>query len=269
MALVNVATEPPGGNCDGGGIAVMHGLDTNANGVLDTSEVQGTTSYVCNGAGDTASQVLSKLKTVDGNGSGLDADLLQGKTLQEVQVPVGTVLAFAGTATPVGWLACNGQAVSRTTYLALFTVLGITHGPGDGINTFNVPDYRGRFLRGVDGTANRDPDKAARTAPVAGATGIGNAVGSIQGNSTARPVNSFTTDTTGSHTHSNGNFGRLLQVSGGSNTTVPSTDVTTTEPDLINSASMLSAGAHSHFVSGGGDNETRPINANVDYIIKY
>jgi len=48
------------------------------------------------------------------------------------------------------WLECNGAAVNRTTYAALFTVLGTTFGAGDGSTTFNLPDLRGEFVRGWD-----------------------------------------------------------------------------------------------------------------------
>lgn len=53
-----------------------------------------------------------------------------------------------------GHLLCNGQAVSRVTYAALFAVIGTGFGPGDGTSTFNVPDYRGCFLRGLGGNSN-------------------------------------------------------------------------------------------------------------------
>ena len=48
-----------------------------------------------------------------------------------------------------GWLLCNGQAVSRTIYSELFATIGTTYGNGDGSTTFNVPDYRGKFLQMV------------------------------------------------------------------------------------------------------------------------
>lgn len=59
---------------------------------------------------------------------------------------------FASSA-PAGWLLANGQAVSRTTYADLYNAIGTTFGAGDGSTTFNVPDFRGRFPVGVDGTA--------------------------------------------------------------------------------------------------------------------
>lgn len=64
--------------------------------------------------------------------------------------PVGAVLPYAGTAAPTGWLLCYGQAVSRTTYAALFAVVGTTYGTGDGSTTFNLPDLRGRSVSGKD-----------------------------------------------------------------------------------------------------------------------
>lgn len=63
-------------------------------------------------------------------------------------MPVGAVFAFASASTPAGYLLCNGQAVSRTTYAALFAAIGTTFGSGDGSTTFNVPDMRDWFVRG-------------------------------------------------------------------------------------------------------------------------
>lgn len=73
-------------------------------------------------------------------------------------VPTGAVMAFAMNSAPAGWLAADGTAVSRTTYASLFATIGIIHGAGDGTTTFNLPDLRGYFVRGVgtnvDGTAS-------------------------------------------------------------------------------------------------------------------
>lgn len=65
-------------------------------------------------------------------------------------LPVGSVMPYAGSAAPTSWLFCNGQAVSRTTYAALFAVIGTTYGVGDSTTTFNVPDLRGRIPAGQD-----------------------------------------------------------------------------------------------------------------------
>lgn len=62
----------------------------------------------------------------------------------------GTIIVFAGQTPPAGVLRCNGAAISRTTYAALFAAVGTIYGSGDGATTFNIPDLRGEFLRGVD-----------------------------------------------------------------------------------------------------------------------
>lgn len=92
-------------------------------------------------------------------------------SLQAAFVPSGAVMAYAQSTVPTGWLECNGQAVSRTTYSDLFTAIGVTYGDGDGSTTFNVPDYRGYFLRGWSHGASVDPNKASRTDRGDGTTG--------------------------------------------------------------------------------------------------
>lgn len=56
---------------------------------------------------------------------------------------------FGGSTAPTDWLLCDGAAVSRTTYAALFAIIGTTYGAGDGSATFNVPDMRSRIPRGT------------------------------------------------------------------------------------------------------------------------
>jgi microcystin-dependent protein len=65
-------------------------------------------------------------------------------------IPIGTQMAYAGSAAPAGWLLCYGQAISRTTYAALFAIIGVAYGSGDGSSTFNLPDKRGRVSIGKD-----------------------------------------------------------------------------------------------------------------------
>lgn len=62
--------------------------------------------------------------------------------------PVGTIAAFAGTSTPVGWLYCGGGAISRTTYAKLYSVIGTRYGAGNGSTTFNLPALQSRVLQG-------------------------------------------------------------------------------------------------------------------------
>jgi microcystin-dependent protein len=64
--------------------------------------------------------------------------------------PVGSIIDYAGTSAPTGWLLCYGQAVSRTTYSALFAIIDEIYGEGDNSTTFNLPDLRGRVTAGQD-----------------------------------------------------------------------------------------------------------------------
>ena len=79
-------------------------------------------------------------------------------------IPVGSMMPYGGSAAPIGWLLCQGQAVSRATYASLFAVLGAAYGAGDGSTTFNLPDLRQRFPLG----------KAA--------SGVGSTLGATGGN---------------------------------------------------------------------------------------
>ena len=81
-------------------------------------------------------------------------------------VPSGTVLYFAGSSAPAGWLKANGAAVSRTAYAALFAAIGTTYGVGDGRNTFNLPDLRGEFIRGWDDGRGVDTPRPIGSAQV-------------------------------------------------------------------------------------------------------
>lgn len=75
-------------------------------------------------------------------------------------VPTGSVTWFAADTPPSGWLECDGSAVSRTTYAALFAAIGTTFGSGDGSTTFNLPDLRGEFVRGWDNGKGTDSGRA-------------------------------------------------------------------------------------------------------------
>ena len=81
-----------------------------------------------------------------------------------VTSPAGTVIQFAGSSAPAGYLKANGNAVSRTTYAALFAAIGTTYGTGDGSTTFNLPDLRGEFVRGLDDGRGVDSGRALGSA---------------------------------------------------------------------------------------------------------
>ena len=152
---------------------------------------------------------------------------------QNYGMPAGTITSFGGATIPNGWLLCDGALIDRIQYQTLFNVIGVAWGNGNGTTTFNLPDLRGAFLRGVAGSSTRDPDKTTRTAMNTGGNS-GNNVGSYQA------------DELESHYHSIiGNNG-------------------------INAGGTSHGGTSGTFNSGAtGGNETRPKNAYVFYIIKY
>jgi microcystin-dependent protein len=73
---------------------------------------------------------------------------------------IGEIKTFGSADVPNGWLECDGAAISRTTYAGLFARLGVTWGVGNGTTTFNLPDFRGYFLRGWDHGAGVDSARA-------------------------------------------------------------------------------------------------------------
>lgn len=85
----------------------------------------------------------------------------------------GTIKSWAGASVPAGWLNCDGAAISRSTYAALFATVGTAYGVGDGSTTFNVPDRRGRVIVGA-GTGSglsarsRGQSGGAETHPLTG-----------------------------------------------------------------------------------------------------
>lgn len=157
------------------------------------------------------------------------------------------------------WLKCNGQAVSRTTYASLFARIGTTWGAGNGSTTFNLPDFRGVFPRGLDegrgldvgralnNTVQADQNKShthvassnstgAHTHPVSGTTGSAGAH--------THDVRSYEYDETGNYIADSSGRGAVRTASG----------------------AALSAGAHTHSVTGtaasnGAHNHTITVNS--------
>jgi microcystin-dependent protein len=166
-------------------------------------------------------------------------------------VPPGTMLPFAGATVPAGYLWCDGTSVSRTTYANLFSAIGIAWGEGEDSSVFNLPDMRGMFARGVDMGAGRDPDAASRLALNIGGN-TGDKVGSYQF-STYENHNHFLQNASGHLSHVYDPIGGTIAINTGS--TAPTT--------LFEE---LPFAAETTFEGG---NETRPINVNVNWIIKY
>lgn len=100
--------------------------------------------------------------SVAGGGTGLTSVGTSGNVLTSdgsgwvsstpTYVPTGGMLMWGTSSAPTGYLLCNGAAVSRSTYSALYAVLGTAYGSGDGSTTFNVPDFRDRFPVGAGTT---------------------------------------------------------------------------------------------------------------------
>ena len=112
----------------------------------------------------TDDQVMTGNLSVAGGGTG--AQVLQADEVKAIAIPTGTILDFAGPTPPAGFLPCNGAAVSRTTYAALFAAIGVTWGARDTSTTFNVPNLRRRTTVGAGGT---------------GTAVLGNALGNVGG----------------------------------------------------------------------------------------
>lgn len=89
----------------------------------------------------TVDTTLSKLRLHDGSTKG---------GVEIGGMPVGSIIPYAGTTIPAGYLLCDGSAISRTTYSALFASIGTTYGAGDGNSTFNIPNLIEKFIEGSD-----------------------------------------------------------------------------------------------------------------------
>lgn len=181
--------------------------------------------------------------------------------------PVGTILSYIGSSAPSGWLLCDGSAFNRFDYPQLFAIIGISCGDGGAANSFNVPDLRGRFLRGFSGTSSADSNKNERFNLMNGGNS-GNDIATYQNDATRFPANASTTND-GNHTHTyddafysenfTNNAGKI-----GSDATDNNNDYYFRTPK----PTTEEAGVHSHSLTGG-DQETRPKNFSVNFIIKY
>lgn len=150
------------------------------------------------------------------------------KLQDDLNLP-GSVAAFARSSAPSGWLKANGAAVNRTTYANLFAIIGTTYGPGNGTTTFNLPDLRGEFIRGLDDGRGVD---------------TGRVLGSAQGGAIQ------------SHTHA------LLDFAAGAPL------MTGAALDLLDHGDFVDNGIVAQIQATGGT-ETRPRNIALLYCIKY
>lgn len=167
--VTTITTVNDSGTLDAGLSTVAYGLisadDTSfpfvALGAANTINLtdDGTTnaSHYLTFAGGTAGQEALKTDTAKLAYNPYTGDL-------SGQAQVGDVKYTARSSAPSGWLKANGAAVSRSTYAALFAVVGTTYGVGDGATTFNLPDLRGEFLRGWDDARGVDSGRALGSA---------------------------------------------------------------------------------------------------------
>ena len=146
----------------------------------------------------------------------------------------GAISPYAAATAPTGYLLCNGSTISRTTYSALFAIIGTTFGVGDGSTTFAIPDLRGYFIRGLDTTLTIDKNNAS------GSTTNGSArtLGSTQANDNLNH----------SHTITGQNGSSLNPYLAPVLSSTPQTAIAT---------------------SNAGGSESRPVNIALNYIIKY
>jgi len=161
-----------------------------------------------------------------------DAETLNGQTAVQL-APPGALMPFGMSTVPGGWLLCDGRAVLRATYPALYSAIGTTWGAGDNVSTFNLPDLRGEFLRGWD-------------------NGRGVDVG--------REMASFQADQFASHNHTAGDYTNLLKDPYAGSLT--GTDYTGSGGEQ-----PVGGGDAGAMVAAGGA-ETRPRNIAVLYCIK-
>mgnify|MGYP000886994299 FL=1 len=164
--------------------------------------------------------------------------------------PIGAVMDYAGSTAPTGWLICAGQALSRTTYAALFAVIGTTYGAPDA-STFNLPDLRGRVVAGRDVDQGGYADRLTTpNSSTAGASGGSQTVTLTEAQMPSH-THPFTgsTGSAGAHQHGYLRANSVTSVGGGGTSVFSAGNV---------SANTDSAGAHEHTIdatidaTGGG-----------------
>lgn len=169
-------------------------------------------------------------------------------------MPVGLgPLPWPTTTAPPHWVLCTGQALSRTTYAALFSVIGTTFGVGDGSTTFNVPDLRGRVPMGQDNMGGSD---AARV--TSASTGGGNA--DVLGGTGGAQTHTLTVSEIPSHDHDGVSSFTTVDGTGGGNAGLLSTTIGNTSSSANSTVNMPSSGG------GGQHSNTQPWLA-VSYIM--
>ncbi len=174
-------------------------------------------------------------------------------------LPLGGILEFGGAVIPDGFLLCDGSEISRITFAGLFAKISTFHGEGNGSTTFNLPDMRGKFVRGVDNGETNDPDAGSRSAVNNGNSGDN--VGSVQDNAFQSHRHRI-----GLNNNADGIRTALIASGGGTGTVYDATahGGINTGPVFGSTISDFNSGAGGAKIS----TETRPKNIYVNFIIK-
>ena len=150
-------------------------------------------------------------------------------------IPTATIVPWSSASVPSGFLECNGAAVSRSTYAALFAIVGTTYGAGDGSSTFNVPDLQDNVA------VSKSPNKALASTGGANTVAATGNIGGASANAT------LSTPQLASHSHP-----------GGGNAA----------PNTVKGQSQLNQNLNPGFSSantgntGGGDGHSHNLSAN-------
>jgi microcystin-dependent protein len=158
-------------------------------------------------------------------------------------MPTGSLLAFAGSSAPGGYLLCDGSAVSRTTYDSLFAVVGTIYGVGDNSTTFNLPDLRGRTAVGKDDMGGSAANRVTNAASGITGTTLGAAGGTQTHTLTTAQMPSHThtqnshNHTQNSHNHTQNSHTHTLP------TGLSATDGNRTEPASQGTGSVITSNA--------------------------
>ena len=157
-------------------------------------------------------------------------------------IPTATIVPWSSASVPTGFLECNGQAVSRSTYSALFAIVATTYGSGDGSSTFNVPDLQDNVAMGKSGTKALASTGGANTVSNSGTVGTNiNVTGNV-GGSTANAT--LSTAQLASHSHSG-----TIKSGSGSPDAGPGLTRANAGNANFNTNSSGSGGGHSHNMS--------------------
>ena len=168
-------------------------------------------------------------------------------------MPTGGITPYSGGTAPTGYLLCYGQAVSRSTYSALFAITSTTYGAGDGSTTFQVPDLRGRVIAGQDDMGGSSANRL---------TGLSGGVnGDTLGGSGGSETHTLTTAQLAAHTHDAGTY----NISTGGDAAQSSTNGAVFRNDVTTSTAV--GGDSGSTGSGSAHNNVQPTFI-LNYIIK-